>query len=99
MNSYMSFIQMDRLINYINSNSTYNASIFYSTLYDYTKAVNALNLTWNLEETDFFNYCSGPNDWWTGYFVSRPELKAYTRFSFFSVSQLEKNFQQSGSCL
>eukprot|EP01083_Nonionella_stella_P244393 850642_1 len=80
MNAFMSFIQMDKLMHYINSNHTYNATIFYSTLYDYTKAVHQLNLTWNVEQnTDFFNYASGPNNWWTGYFVSRPELKIYTR--------------------
>eukprot|EP01084_Bolivina_argentea_P281182 481054_1 len=79
-NAYMSYIQMDKLINYINSNSTYNASIFYSTLYDYTVAINALNLTWDLEQnTDFFVYQSAAHQWWSGYFTSRPDLKSYVR--------------------
>ena len=79
-NAYMSFIQMDKLMAYINANATYNASVFYSSLYDYTAAVNALNLTWQLEEhTDFFNYQSAAHAWWTGYFTSRPDLKSYVR--------------------
>ena len=50
----------------------------YSSLYDYTAAVNGLTLTWELEEdTDFFNYQSAAHAWWTGYFTSRPDLKSY----------------------
>ena len=49
---------------YINANATYNALVFYSSLYDYTAAVNALNLTWDLEEgTDFYNYQSAAHAW------------------------------------
>eukprot|EP01084_Bolivina_argentea_P308711 533899_1 len=78
-NAYMSYIQMDKLIEYINSNITYNTSIFYSTLWDYTKTVNALNITWELEDIDFFNYQPAPHDWRVGFFTSRPDLKAYVR--------------------
>jgi len=78
-NAYYSMYQMDSLIEYINSNNTYNATIFYSTLADYTKAVNNLNLVWPVEDIDFFDYIDNPHSWWTGYFTSRPYLKMYVR--------------------
>ncbi len=66
-------------MSYINSNSSYNASMFYSTLSDYTQSINALNLTWDLVTEDFFNYYNKPHAWWTGYFTSRPLLKLTIR--------------------
>ncbi|ETO05267.1 hypothetical protein RFI_32129, partial [Reticulomyxa filosa] len=78
-NAYQSMIQMDKLMEYINSNHTYNATVIYSTFADYVHAVHALNLTWNLETNDFFTYDDSPHAWWTGYFTSRPQLKEFIR--------------------
>ena len=55
-NAYQSMIQMDKLIKYINGNKTYNTTIIWSTLADYVQTVNKLNLTWQLEQPDFFPY-------------------------------------------
>eukprot|EP01084_Bolivina_argentea_P028334 52679_1 len=78
-NAYMSMLQMDKLIAYINSNSTYNATITYSSVADYVGAVNALNLTWSLEQPDFFTYVDNAHSWWSGYFTSRAYLKLFSR--------------------
>jgi hypothetical protein len=78
-NAYYTMYQMEQLMAYINSNSTYNVSVFFSTLADYTKAVNDLNLVWDFEDEDFFDYIDSPHSWWTGYFTSRPLLKLYVR--------------------
>ena len=66
-NAYQSFIQMDKLMDYVNNNSTYNVSMIYSTLSDYVIAVNKLNLTWKIEQPDFFTYASEAHQWWSGY--------------------------------
>eukprot|EP01084_Bolivina_argentea_P191962 329635_1 len=70
-NAYQSMLSMDKLLNYMNSNKTYNVTMVYSSLTDYIKAVNNLNLTWNLEQPDFFPYRSALHTPWTGYFTSR----------------------------
>ncbi|ETO19503.1 hypothetical protein RFI_17727, partial [Reticulomyxa filosa] len=78
-NAYESMNQMDKLIKYVNSNATYNATMIYSTLAEYVSVVNALNLSWNLETNDFYPYADMAHSWWTGYFTSRPQLKQYVR--------------------
>ena len=78
-NSFQTMLQMDKLMDYINSNQTYNVTIFYSSLEEYIIAVNKLNLTWPLETQDFFAYESAAHQYWTGYYTSRPFLKAYVR--------------------
>ncbi|ETO32078.1 hypothetical protein RFI_05039, partial [Reticulomyxa filosa] len=78
-NAYKSIVQMNKLMEYINSNHTYNATVIYSTFADYVRVVNALNLTWNLETNEFFPYDDRAHAWWTGYFTSRPQLKEFIR--------------------
>lgn len=56
-----SFIQMDQLISYVNSNKSLNAHVQYSTLGEYTRLVNALNLTWPVFTGDFFPYADNPH--------------------------------------
>ena len=59
--AYESYVQMDKLIKYINGNKTLNATIIYSTLADYIDAVNSLNLTWSLDQPDFFTNVAHPH--------------------------------------
>eukprot|EP01084_Bolivina_argentea_P163978 285172_1 len=53
--------------------------MIYSTLSDYVIAVNKLNLTWKVEQPDFFTYVDHPHAYWSGYFTSRAILKLYVR--------------------
>ncbi|KAG6527679.1 hypothetical protein ZIOFF_009805 [Zingiber officinale] len=49
----------------------------YSTPSIYTDAKHAANEAWPLKMDDFFPYADRANAYWTGYFTSRPALKAY----------------------
>ncbi|KAE9552441.1 hypothetical protein FO519_004349 [Halicephalobus sp. NKZ332] len=68
---------IDNLITVIRNRTDYN--IFYSTPACYTKAVQEAGVTWKNKTYDFFPYASGTNDYWTGYFTSKPALKGLVR--------------------
>jgi hypothetical protein len=51
--AYNSFVNMDKLINYVNSHPSYNVQVQYAHLSDYVKAVNALDMTWSVYEVNF----------------------------------------------
>ena len=58
-NAFHSFVQMDKLIDYVNAHPSLNATVQYSFFSDYVRAVNALNITWPVWTTkdgDFFPY-------------------------------------------
>jgi hypothetical protein len=77
----VNFKNMDKLINYINSNNYLNMTLFYSTPNDYIDAVHTEGLTFPVKTDDFFPYADGPHAYWTGYFTSRPALKKFVRTS------------------
>ncbi|XP_062516816.1 lysosomal alpha-mannosidase-like isoform X2 [Corticium candelabrum] len=79
VNAEKSFIQMDELMAYVNNDSSFQATVRYGTLDDYTRAIHSLGLTWDVYEDDFFPYVSGPEAYWTGFYTSRPQLKGYVR--------------------
>ncbi|KAK0605016.1 hypothetical protein LWI29_021857 [Acer saccharum] len=84
------FKQMDKLIHYVNKDGRVNA--FYSTPSIYTDAKNAANISWPLKTDDYFPYADGVNNYWTGYFTSRPALKRYIRMLsgyYLAARQLE----------
>ncbi len=68
---------MDRLLKFISEQREYdNISIKYSTVGEYLKKVNNQNITdWETKTDDFLPYGSNPNDYWTGYYTSRPNSK------------------------
>ena len=68
-NSYQDVLQMEKVMKVINSNSTFNMTIKWSTLADYVQSVNALNLTWKLEQPDFFPYVDSPHGVFSGFSV------------------------------
>ncbi|EGG20517.1 alpha-mannosidase [Cavenderia fasciculata] len=79
MNAQMYFKNIDKLMDYINSNPQYGLNLIYSTPSIYIDAVNKANLVWDVKTDDFFPYADDPYSYWTGYFVSRPALKGYVR--------------------
>lgn len=91
-NAYQSMIQMDKLMSFVNNNSSFNTKIIYSTLADYTLAVNQLNLTWKLEQPEFFTYIEEPHAWWSGYFTSRSDLKLFVRSRQVLLRMAEQSF-------
>jgi hypothetical protein len=82
--AFTSFVQMDKLIKYVNQNTSKSGvKARYAFLSDYVAAVNSLNLTWPVYEGDFFPYADGTSNgsYWSGYFTSRIALKGYVRSS------------------
>ena len=60
-NAYESVVSMEKIMEFINLNSTYNVTVKWSTLADYIHSVNALNLSWTLQQPDFFGYVDRPH--------------------------------------
>lgn len=50
---------MEKLMDYINSNPQYNMKVMYSTPSIYVDSIHAKNLTWTVNTQDFFPYASG----------------------------------------
>jgi len=71
------FSNLDKLIHYVNLDGRINA--FYSTPETYVAAKAKENVSWPLKTDDFFPYADGPHQFWTGYFISRPNLKGMVR--------------------
>eukprot|EP01102_Stenamoeba_stenopodia_P015593 TRINITY_DN5339_c0_g2_i1.p1 TRINITY_DN5339_c0_g2~~TRINITY_DN5339_c0_g2_i1.p1 ORF type:complete len:739 (+),score=160.21 TRINITY_DN5339_c0_g2_i1:334-2550(+) len=79
-NAIMNFLNMEKLMQYINNNSTFNMTLKYSTPSIYLEAVHSTpNLELPLKQDDFFPYSSQNHTYWTGYFTSRPAFKGYVR--------------------
>jgi hypothetical protein len=77
---------MSLVIDYINKNvATYNMQVKYSKVSEYMKAVagSTQNATYDYKQVDgdFFPYADNINSFWTGYFVSRAEVKNRARQS------------------
>jgi len=79
--AFNSFINMDKLIDYMNANvQTYNITVKYSFLSEYFAAIQKLNINWSVyTDRDFFPYNDGPQSFWSGYYTSRPAIKNAVR--------------------
>ena len=78
MNAHLNFKNMDRMIDYINKNYP-NVTLFYSTPGMYVDALYAANVSWSTKYDDLFPYADHAEDYWTGYFSSRPGSKWQVR--------------------
>jgi len=65
----------------VNSNPSYDVQIRFSTLSEYFDAVASTQdqFQFSSYDSDFFPYADGGDAYWTGYFTSRPYLKAQIR--------------------
>ena len=91
INAHWMFQQMDNMIEYMNANHGDKYIFKYSTPSEYIDAVHAHDLTWPAKTDDFFPYGAGAHDYWTGYYTSRANAKAYVRrtsSAFTSASSL-----------
>ena len=72
--------QLDRLIRHVNAAEGTKLNVFYSTPSAYLDAKTGNpHMRWPLKTGDFFPYRWTPHQYWTGYFTSRPTLKAFIR--------------------
>lgn len=80
-NAWTGFKNMDRLIEYFNAYpGNENITLMYSTPGMYLEALNnQTNVSWPTEYYDMFPYADNPEDYWTGYFTSRPGAKKQVR--------------------
>ena len=78
-NAHWNYNNMDYMIEYMNENFGDKYFFKYSTPSDYIDAIAAKNLTWKVKRDDGFPYYSEGDDYWTGYFTSRPNAKSYIR--------------------
>ncbi|KAG7212847.1 hypothetical protein KM043_002203 [Ampulex compressa] len=75
----MYYMNLDKLIRYVNERNGSTVNAFYSTPSCYLKALHDANMAWPTKSDDFFPYASDPHAYWTGYFSSRPTLKFFER--------------------
>jgi lysosomal alpha-mannosidase len=80
-NAHLMFKNMDKLMNHINANPSFNLKMFYSTPSMYAEAIKASGVTLPTNNYDFFPYADNSHSYWSGYFVSRPTLKGFVRYS------------------
>ncbi|CCD67087.1 Alpha-mannosidase [Caenorhabditis elegans] len=73
------YVNLDKLIKYVNADTSKKVRVIYSTPACYTKAVQAKTPTLSVKHDDFFPYASGRHSYWTGYFTSRPAFKGMIR--------------------
>lgn len=80
LNAHLNFRSMDNLIDYFNFQQAKNNIVMkYSTPGIYLDEVISTNTVWPTKYDDMFPYGDDPNDYWTGYFTSRPTAKGYVR--------------------
>lgn len=79
-NAEIQFSNMDKLIEYINSSPNFNMQIKYSTLSGYFDSLRENSqVSYPYYEGDFYPYADNEDSYWTGYYTSRPSLKASSR--------------------
>ncbi|KAE8894045.1 putative alpha-mannosidase [Phytophthora fragariae] len=87
-NSRRWFKNMDKLIHYVNQDARVN--VLYSNLSYYTDVKRAEGLTWSVKTDDFFPYASARDDYWSGFFTSRPTLKRFARVANTLLQQVRQ---------
>jgi hypothetical protein len=66
---------MEKLINYVNSHNKVNMKLLMSTPGKYIDAVKQVDPVWPAFYNDMFPYADSDDEYWTGYFSSRPSAK------------------------
>lgn len=70
---------MDKIINFVNHFNKVNITLQYSTPSTYLDALKKDNVKWATKYDDGFPYSDNQEDFWTGFFSSRPTKKKMTR--------------------
>ncbi|CAI4224969.1 unnamed protein product [Auanema sp. JU1783] len=73
------YSNLDKLIKYVNSNSSMNIEVAYSTPSCYVDYLMKSRPHLTSKDDDFFPYASSDHSYWTGYFSSRPTFKQMIR--------------------
>ena len=81
---------MEKVIEYINANNKANMKPLMSTPQRYVDAVKKVNPALKVFYNDMFPYSDEKNDFWSGYYSSRPGSKVEAKHasSFYHASNL-----------
>lgn len=79
MNAFFNFENLDYVINYANEHYGDKFFFKYSTPSEYIDTISKLQIEWPTKYDDLFPYSDKPGGFWTGYFTSRANLKAYIK--------------------
>ena len=66
---------IDRMIAYMNQHHGHMYEFKYSTPNDYLATIKRMNVDWPMKYDDLFPYSDYVNQFWTGFYTSRPNLK------------------------
>lgn len=66
---------MEKIIKYINENNKYNMKLIMSTPETYIDALKKEQITWPVYYNDMFPYSDSHNDFWSGFYTTRPGTK------------------------
>ena len=69
----------EKLIDYMNNKAEYNVNVRFGTLKDYFDIAKKNNPQVNNLRGDFFTYASAGDQYWSGYYTSRPFYKRLDR--------------------
>ena len=93
-NAREEFAALQEMVDYINTHNTANINLIFSTPSDYVKAVEKEKIAWPVRYEDAMPYAEGTDDFWTGYFTSRPGAKKQVRDTSAMMNAQEKLFSQ-----
>ncbi|XP_058058163.1 alpha-mannosidase 2 [Anopheles bellator] len=85
-------VNYERLFDYINNEPSLNVNARFATLQDYFDAVRASSTTMQPFPSlsgDFFTYCDVNQDYWSGYYTSRPFHKRQDRILLHYIRSAE----------
>jgi hypothetical protein len=74
-NALFTWRTMEGIIDYINEHNTVNMKLEISTPGTYVDALKSEKITWPVYYHDMFPYSDGNNEYWSGYYTSRPGTK------------------------
>jgi hypothetical protein len=66
---------METLMAYVNKHNKYNIVLLQSTPQTYVNALKKQNITWPTQYNDMFPYSDNQDEFWSGFFTSRPTTK------------------------
>lgn len=74
-NAAQNFEEMEKMIAYFNKHNQVNVTFLMSTPGRYIDALKETKTTFPVYYNDMFPYSDAPNEYWSGYFSSRPSGK------------------------
>lgn len=94
-NAKQEYKQLERIIQYINKNNKANMTLVMSTPSQYIEELKKENITWGVKYDDAFPYSNEQNDWWVGYFSSRPGAKKQVKDASALLTAEMKQFSKT----